>query len=296
MNKLMKQRNLVLVILALIAVAGIVCYLMLGFGDGAQFDGVKRYSAQIADTEFDPETFDIGKLENELSAALGKKVDATVSLNYSSGAYELCISVSPRSYALLIDSATATLTENYPELGIESFVERSLSPAQNTAAVGALAIVLGIVWVLSFVAAGITLGFKEGLPVYGLTVLNTLVVFAAYVLARLDNFSLLVAALIGAAVATLFYGVPRLTTLDRAYRAQGKKDLAALCNETAAQSSVFNTVVLAVIIAAAFIAAAVFTGIGSLLPVGAAVAVVLLVSLVSTGLALPGMWAAAHKK
>ncbi len=297
MNKLLKLRNIVLAVLALLAIAGIVCYLMIGFGTGAQFDGVKRYSATIAAEDFDPQAFDVKQVERDLRQSLGADVDVTLSQNYTTGAYELCISSSPMSYALLIDNAVSMLSEKYPDLGIESFTERSYAAAQTGMATVAAGIVLLICWVLAYISAWIMVGARDGLSLLALAALNSLAVFGLYVLTRMDNFTLLVAASIAAVAATLFFGAPKIAAYERAFRAQSKKDPAVACaGGSSGRDTMIGLLVVLVVVAVAFVSAAIFVGVDTILPFGAVLAVTLLVSFMSTSLALPGMLAARLSK
>ncbi len=296
MNKLLKTRNAVLAVLALLAAAGLVLYLVAGFAPGARFDGVKRYSAVISAENFDPDALDVRQLERELRAALGSRVGVTLEHNYTSGAYELCVSVSPASYALLIEDASAVLSEKYAALSLGEFTERTYAAAQDGAAVAGLLLVAVILWALGYLAAGIAVGFVPALSILLLAVLNSLAVFAVYGIARLDCFPALVAALAAVVAATVFYGAPNLAAYDRALRAQGKRDAAAACASVHSGERALGTLVLAVVLVAAFLAASVSLQVRTIWPVGLLVGAALILALVSTGLALPGMWAAQNRK
>lgn len=292
-----KGKKLVLAVLAIVAVAGIVGTLVLGLGTDEQFHGAKQYTAMILVSDFDPEAVDLNAIEKDLRAELNADVDVTIGLNYTNSVYELCVEMTPSTYALLIDDAIEMLNEKYPDLGITEFSERTVAAADDEAIhMTVLFAVLALAAAISFALAVLFVRFANALSILAASVLGALVTFSVYLFAGLNNFSVVVCAVIGSVLAVLLGGIVRYCGMDRVYNEQkNKNDIAvqAAVNETSLFENKIGVFVLGAAVAASFVAASIILGVEGMLVIGVMSAIVMLMSIICVNYLLPYMW---HEK
>ncbi|MEG1384022.1 MAG: hypothetical protein RSD08_01835 [Oscillospiraceae bacterium] len=295
MKKLKTTKNICLAVTALVIVAGIVVFLMFGLAPSKQFDGEKRYTSAIASAEFNPETFDMKKLSADIGATLDKEAAVTFSMNYSTGAYELAISVSPMSYELKTEPVLAMLGEKYADLGIKEFTVQTLNPSSTMSSIVVFAIVLLLAWITALAVTSVTLGFKTGLSAFASAVLCSLAVFSVFVLGRLQNFTILAGAVVTAVAVSLYFGIQKITELERQYQKQNSKDASVAVKNAFSAEKLLGSLVISVVTAAAFIAASLSIGISSLISLGIIIPVAVLTALFLTNCVVAGMWASSQK-
>ncbi len=277
-----------LVLSALVIVAGLVCALTIGVGDGAQFTGERRYYASVsADAEID--ALDTRAMSGALSAAAGHKVDVSFATNYQNGGTQLNIRSTPATYEISAEALVAALHESYESLGVESLSVEVTQATYSLSAAAALAAVMAVMLVVGLVAALIMVGGAVCWKIALLALHDLLLAFSLFVFTRSGSFPALAATLLATLALSLLLNIRRFAQLDRALVEH--KTAEEAMNAACCRAVHLDFTVVGLLFFAAMLITSAVTGYAVLSSIGVCGLIAVFCSLYSSSIFAAGFWA-----